>query len=155
QADDPDYGSGSPMGSAPRERGDRLVLVQQDACEAAEGDEDWFGDLFPQQQAERDDGDGGGGQIGHGLAGEPGDGRGDGPCGGGGGGFDERFDLGVVAVPDEPPAGDSDAEVDRGEDGRGGDEGAGQAGHEVADEGGGDDHRAGGDEAHGDGVDEL
>src|SRR5262249_56726414 len=74
--------------------------------------------------------------------------------GGGRAGY-ERFDLPVGAVADEPPAGDDDPEVDRGEDGNCGDDCPGQAADEVADKGGGDHDGPGGDEAHGDGVEEL
>src|SRR5216683_2345718 len=129
--------------------------VEQDAGDGAEGDENWFGDFAPEQEAEGEGCDGGGGEVGDGLAAKDDDGAGDGAGGCCGGALDEGLDLGVVAVPDEPAPGDGDAEVDGGEDGGGGDEGAGQAGGEVADEGGGDDDRPGGDQAHRDGVDEL
>src|SRR5258706_1878888 len=109
----------------------------------------------PEEQAEGDGCDRGGGDVGDGLAAQHDDGAGDGSGGCGGGAFDEGLDLGVVAVPDEPASRHGDAEVDGDEDGGGGDEGAGKAGGEVADEGGGDDDRPGGDQAHRDGVDEL
>src|SRR5438552_2745349 len=78
-------------------------------------------------------GDGGGGTGVEGLAGQHHDGAGDGAGRGGGGAGDEGFDLGVVAVADEPSAGEHDAEEDRGEDRHGGDDGALPAGGEVAD----------------------
>jgi hypothetical protein len=90
--------------------------VQQDSRQAAQSDEDRLGDLPPQQQAERHDRDGGSGQIGDCLAGQHYNGARD--CSGCccGGALDEGLDLRVVAMADEPPPGDGDAEVDRDED---------------------------------------
>src|SRR5205085_5292145 len=73
----------------------------------------------------------------------------------GGGALDERLDLEVVAVADEPATGHDHTEVDRRKDGQGGDHGTDQPANEVADQGGGDDDGAGGDKAHGHGVEEL
>src|SRR6266851_2532097 len=129
--------------------------VDQDAGDCAEGDENWFGNLAPEEQAEREGCDGGSGDVSDGLAAQHHDGAGDGARGCCGGAFDEGFDLRVVAVPDEPASRDGDAEIDGNEDRGGGDEGAGKARHEVADEGGGDDDRPWGDQANRDGVDEL
>ena len=86
--------------------------------------------------------DGRGRQVGDGLAGQDDDGTGQGAAGGGGGAGDECLDLRVVAVAEEPAAGQHDAEPDRGEDRDGGDDRAGKSGDEVADEGGGDHDRA-------------
>src|SRR6266851_964264 len=129
--------------------------VDQDAGDCAKGDENWFGNLAPEEQAEREERDSSRWDIDDDLAAQHHDGAGDGSGGCGGGAFDEGLDLGVVAVPDEPASGHGDAEADGDENGGGGDEGAGQAGDEVADEGGGDDDRPWGDQAHRDGVDEL
>src|SRR5262245_8353251 len=129
--------------------------MKQEPREAAEGNENWFGDLLPQQQAEADYGDRGGRQVGDRLAGEHDDRAGDRPGGGCGGALDKGLDLRVVAVPDEPPPRDGDAEVDRSEDRYRSDDGAGQSGDEVANERRGDHDRPGREQAHGNRIDEL
>jgi hypothetical protein len=73
--------------------------VQDDSGEAAEGDEDGFGDFLP-QQAEGDDGDRSRRQVGDGLAGEHDECADDRAGRGCGGSLDEGLDLRVVAVPD-------------------------------------------------------
>src|SRR5206468_4926305 len=113
--------------------------VQEDA-QCSGGDDDvGFLDFEPPQQAECDQGDGGGDRVGDCLAGEDDDCAGECACCGGGGAGDEGADLWVVAVAQEPAAGDDDAEVDGGEDGDGRHDRPGQTSDEVADESGGDD----------------
>src|SRR5207248_2957636 len=121
---------------------------------AAEDDKGFL-DLEAPEQPEAAHGDDRGGDVDDGLPGEYDGGAGDGPGGGGRGAFDEGLDLSVVAVAEEPRAGDDHAEVDRGEDGDGSGDRAREASDEVADEPGGDHDRARGDETHGHGVEEL
>jgi hypothetical protein len=63
---------------------------------AGGGHDPGFGDfLEPQQQGEGDHGDGGGGQVGDGLAGQDEGGPAQGTARGRGGAGDERLDLGL------------------------------------------------------------
>src|SRR6266702_2639565 len=130
--------------------------VEQDAEYPGGGHDVGFGDLLePPQQRQGDHGDSGGDPAGDGLAGQDDHRAAQGAARCRRGAGDERLDLAVGAVPDEPAAGNDHAQVDRGEDGDGGDERPGRASHEVADERGGDDDRPRGDQAHRDGVEEL
>jgi hypothetical protein len=118
--------------------------MQQEPGDGAGRDDERLHVLEPQHDGKGDQGDAGGGPVGDGLAGQHVDRAGDRAHRGSGSALDERLNLRVVLVPDEPAAGQDDTRVDRGDDGGSSDERTGQPRDEIADEGGGDDDRAGG-----------
>src|SRR5438477_12073739 len=109
-------------------------VVEPHACESAREDDERLLSFETPEHDERYGRDDPGGHIGNRVFGQDDDCACDCARSRGGCASHEGFDLGVVAVADEPSAGDDDAEVDGDEDRDGRDGCACEAADEVPDE---------------------